>query len=197
MVVVMGGLLATPVARALDHGSGTPEAGHDEMGGTPMAGHDEMSMTGTGAAFMVIANSGAENDVLLSGKTDVAEVVEIHEMEMVDGVMEMRPLADGLTIPAGGEETLEPGGYHVMLIGLTEDLTNGKTFDLTLHFKNAGDVTVPVTVRPRAELAAGATPVAPVTAGDITISDPWSRPAPATGMAEMEQMATPEATPQG
>ncbi|MFN8665321.1 MAG: copper chaperone PCu(A)C [Thermomicrobiales bacterium] len=156
----------------------------------------EMSMTGTGAAFMVIANGGSEDDVLLGGETDVAQVVEVHEMAEVDGVMEMRPLSDGLAIPAGGEETLKPGGYHIMLIGLTEDLTNGMTYDLTLHFEKAGDVTVPVTVRPRAELAADATPTAPVTAGGITISDPWSRPAPATGMAEMEQMATPEATPQ-
>ncbi|MFN8661977.1 MAG: copper chaperone PCu(A)C [Thermomicrobiales bacterium] len=51
----------------------------------------EMSMTGTGAAFMVIANGGSEDDVLLGGETDVAQVVEVHEMAEVDGVMEMRP----------------------------------------------------------------------------------------------------------
>ena len=159
---------------------------------TPMVGDGEMAMTGTGAAFMVIANGGTEVDVLLSGETDVAQVVEVHEMADVDGVIEMRPLVDGLAISAGGEETLEPGGYHLMLIGLREDLTNGKTFDLTLHFQNAGEVTVPVTVRPRAELAADGTPAAPVSLGDITIADAWSRPAPATGLGDME---TPEATP--
>lgn len=174
-------LLAAPFARAADHGAATP-------GATPA-----MTMTGMGAAFMVIQNSGAQDDVLLGGETDAAQVVEVHEMAEVDGVMEMRPLLDGLTIPAGGAETLKPGGYHLMLIGLTEDLTNGKTFDLTLRFAHAGEITVPVTVRPRAELAAGATPAAPVTAGDITINDPWSRPAPATGMSSM---GTPEATPQ-
>jgi copper(I)-binding protein len=141
---------------------------------------------------MRIQNSGAEDDVLLGGESDVANVVEIHEMADVDGVMEMRPLAEGLTIPAGGDETLEPGGYHLMLIGLRQDLTNGKTFDLTLHFEKAGDVTVPVTVRPRAELAADVMPAAPVTAGDITITDPWSRPAPATGLGDK---SSPEATP--
>lgn len=182
LVLACAGFLSVPVARALDHGTATPSAGSDE----------EMSMTGTGAAFMVIANSGTEDDVLLGGETSVAQVVEVHEMAEVDGVMEMRPLTDGLTIPAGGGETLAPGGYHIMLIGLKEDLTNGKTYDLTLHFRNAGDITVPVTVRPRAELAADATPAAPVTMSDITISDPWSRPAPATGAGEM---GTPEATP--
>lgn len=183
LLIACAGALASPAARALDHGTATPAAGHDE----------EMSMTGTGAAFMLIANTGSEDDVLVGGETDVAQVVEIHEMAEVDGVMEMRPLADGLTIPAGGEETLEPGGFHVMLIGLTEDLTNGKTYSLKLHFEKAGDVTIPVTVRPRAELAGDATPVAPVTVGDITISDPWSRPAPATGLGDT---GTPEATPQ-
>jgi len=195
MLMALGSQFAAPVALGFDHGSGTPEAGHDELNGTPMAGHDEMSMTGTGATFMVIQNAGAEDDVLLSGKTDVAQVVEIHEMADDNGVMVMRPLADGLTIPAGSEEVLEPGGYHVMLIGLTEDLTNGMTYELTLNFEKAGEVTLLVTVRPRAELAAEATPAAPVTVGEITISDPWSRPAPATGMDEMGEMATPEATP--
>lgn len=180
-VAACSGLLRTPVVRASDHGTATPAAGHGDG-----------SMTGSGAAFMLIQNGGAEDDVLLGGETDVAGVVEVHEMADVDGMMEMRPLSDGLTIPAGGEETLEPGGYHIMLIGLKEDLTNGKTYDLTLHFAKAGEVTVPVTVRPRAELAAGAATAAPVIAGDLTITDPWSRPAPATGMGEM---GTPSATP--
>ncbi|MCA9879089.1 MAG: copper chaperone PCu(A)C [Thermomicrobiales bacterium] len=182
VVAAFAALLLAPAAQGYDHGGATPESGHGEA----------MSMTGTAAAFMVIHNDGSEDDVLLGGETGVANVVEVHEMADVDGVMEMRPLADGLTIPAGGEETLQPGGYHIMLIGLTEDLTNGKTYELTLHFEHTGEVTIPVTVRPRAELAADATPAAPVTAGDITINDPWSRPSPATGLGEM---GTPEATP--
>jgi copper(I)-binding protein len=154
-----------------------------------------MSLTGTAAAFMLVQNSGADDDVLLGGETGVAAVVEVHEMADVDGIMEMRPLADGLIIPAGGEEILEPAGYHIMLIGLREDLTNGRTYDLTLRFEKAGEVTVPVTIRPRAELSADSSPAAPVTVGDLTITDPWSRPAPATGLADMgtPAAATPHA----
>ncbi len=181
LVAACGGMLGTPAARASDPGTVTP-TGHGE----------EMSLTGTAAAFMVIHNGGAEDDVLLGGETDIANVLEVHEMADVDGVMEMRPLTDGLTLPAGGEEALEPGGYHIMLIGLREDLTNGKTFDLTLHFEKAGEVTVTVTVRPRAELAADIAPTAPITVGDLTITDPWSRPAPATGLGDM---GTPVGTP--
>lgn len=184
LAAMSGRLLKAPAANAADHGTATPAAGHSS--------DEETHLTGTGAAFMRIQNGGTEDDVLLGGETDVANVVEVHEMAEAEGVMEMRPLSDGLSIPAGGEETLEPGGYHIMLIGLREDLTNGKTFDLTLRFEKAGDVTVPVTVRPRAELAADAAPAAPVVAGDLTISDPWSRPAPATGLSDV---GTPEATP--
>ncbi len=182
VVTACGGLSGTPIAQALQHGTATPAAGHG----------DETGMTGAAAAFMLIQNGGTEDDVLLGGETDVANVVEVHEMADGDGVMEMRPLADGLKIAAGGEETLGPGGYHIMLFGLREDLTNGKTYELTLHFAKAGDVTVPVTVRPRAKLAADTEPAAPVTVGDLTITDPWSRPAPATGL---HGKGTPEATP--
>lgn len=178
-----GGLITPGVAGAYEHGTATPAAEH---------GDEEPHLTGTAAAFMRIQNAGADDDVLLGGESDIANVVEIHEMADVAGVMEMRPLSDGLTIAAGGEEALEPGGYHIMLFGLREDLTNGKTYDLTLHFEKAGEVTVPVTVRPRAELAADATPAAPVTVGSLTIADPWSRPAPATGAGDM---GTPGATP--
>jgi copper(I)-binding protein len=180
-VAACGGILGTPAARASDPGTATP-TGHGE----------EMSLTGTAAAFMLIQNGGAEDDVLLGGETDVANVVEVHEMADVDGIMEMRPLTDGLIIPAGGSETLEPGGYHIMLIGLREDLTNGKTFELTLHFEKAGEVTVAVTLRPRAEQAADVAPAAPAAVGDLTITDPWSRPAPATGLGDL---GTPAATP--
>lgn len=182
MFVAIAALAAAPSVRGLDHGTATPVTGPDE----------EVSLTGTGVAFMRIQNTGAEDDVLLESTSDIANVVEVHEMTDVDGVMQMRPLKDDLTIPAGGEAILESGGYHMMLIGLKEDLTNGKTYDLTLHFAKAGEVTVPVTVRPRAALAADAVPAAPVTAGDITIIDPWSRPAPATGLGDM---STPAATP--
>jgi len=165
------------------HGQASPQA--SPGAGTPTA-------TGMGAAYLTITNQGEEADRLLGGETDVAAVVEIHEMSEKDGVMEMRPLADGLEIPAGETVELKPRGYHIMLIGLTRDLNRGDRYELTLQFEKAGEVTVTVEVLPTAEPAEG-TPVAPVTAGDLTISNVWSRPAPALGGAT--HMGTPEATP--
>ena len=43
--------------------------------------------------------------------------------------------------------TLDPGGYHLMLIDLTEDLAPGSTVRLTLTFEDAGPVNVEAEVR--------------------------------------------------
>jgi copper(I)-binding protein len=155
-------------------------------GGTPMP------MTGMGAAYLTIANAGTEPDRLVGAKTDVAQVVEIHEVVDEGGVKQMRPLEGGLEIPAGGTVELKPGGFHLMLVGLNEDLTPGMTYDLTLTFEKTGEVTIMVTVRVSAEAPADATPVPPVTAGDLTVTNVWSRPAPALG-----DMASPMASPMG
>jgi copper(I)-binding protein len=68
-------------------------------------------------------------------------------VENVDGVMKMRPVESGIPIPSNNIQPLQPGGYHIMMIGLTRDLRAGDTFDLTLTFAQAGDVTISVLVR--------------------------------------------------
>ena len=54
--------------------------------------------------------------------------------------MKMRQLADGLEIPAGGEVVLEPGGYHVMFIGIDSQFKDGETRKATLTFEKAGAI---------------------------------------------------------
>ncbi|MFC0219298.1 hypothetical protein FHS82_001526 [Pseudochelatococcus lubricantis] len=100
-----------------------------------------------GGGYLGITNTGNEDDTLLSGSTDVAERVEIHEMAVVNGVMNMRKLTDGLAVPAGQSVALKPGSYHIMLIGLKRPLREGETFDASLEFRNAGTVPVTFTVR--------------------------------------------------
>lgn len=53
---------------------------------------------------------------------------------------------DAIDLPAGEAVALEPGGYHVMLIGLVSPLTAGQEFTLTLTFEQAGDIDVTVVV---------------------------------------------------
>ena len=107
----------------------------------------------TGAAYMTLDNKSANADRLIGAASDVAGKVQIHEMAVVNGVMQMRELGAGLPIPAGGNVVLKPGSYHVMLIGLKKPLAAGETFPLTLTFEKAGNISVTVPV-----LAMGATP---------------------------------------
>ena len=92
--------------------------------------------------YVTITNAGTTADRLVGGEAAFAARVEIHEMAMTDGVMRMRELADGLTVAPGATVTLEPGGYHVMFMGLTEPLVEGEAVDVTLTFAEAGDVTI-------------------------------------------------------
>jgi copper(I)-binding protein len=122
---------------------------------------------GNGAVYMVIRNTGAEDDALLAADTDVAQTVEIHEtyvmeaegdaemgdmgdnmgddMDMAGEMMGMRPV-ESVPVPAGGRVTLEPGGYHIMLINV-EQLEPGQTIPITLTFEKAGTVEVEAEVR--------------------------------------------------
>jgi copper(I)-binding protein len=116
------------------------ESGGGEMG----MGH---AKGGTGAVYMKLVNTGQEADRLVSAQTDVAEVVEIHETRMEGDVMMMQMLPDGLEIPAQGEVELKPGGYHVMLIGLKQDLKEGDQYTVVLEFAKSGPMTVEPKVR--------------------------------------------------
>jgi len=99
------------------------------------------------AAYFVINNYEAEQDVLLSANSDVARNVEVHESyEHDDGMIGMREVRN-LEIPAQSTVRFEQGGLHVMLIQLTRPLQDGDTFELTLTFQNYGDVTFEVPAR--------------------------------------------------
>jgi periplasmic copper chaperone A len=101
----------------------------------------------TGAVYMTLDNKSATGDRLTGASSDVADKLQIHEMKVENGVMQMRELAGGLPIPAGGSVMLKPGSYHVMLIGLKKPLTPGETFPLTLTFEKAGTISVTVPVQ--------------------------------------------------
>lgn len=91
--------------------------------------------------FVVIRNQGSADDRLVAAETDIAARGEIHEMAIDDkGVMTMRPLADGLVVPAGETVELKPGSLHLMFMGLTAQPEEGGTFAVRLIFEKAGPV---------------------------------------------------------
>ena len=95
-----------------------------------------------GGGYMTITNTGAAPDRLVGGSTDIAKSFEVHEMKMDGGVMKMRPVAGGLEIKPGQTVTLDPSGYHVMFVGLKDQLKQGGHFKATLDFAKAGKVDV-------------------------------------------------------
>lgn len=98
-----------------------------------------------GAAYMTLNAVGDGDDRLLSAASPVAEKVELHTHLMEDGVMKMRPVT-AIEVTPGSPTTLQPGGLHVMLLGLKAPLVKGEKFPLTLTFEKAGKVEVEVNV---------------------------------------------------
>lgn len=94
------------------------------------------------AAYLTIQNQGGDDDRLLGAGFAGARRVEIHETRVnAEGLATMRPV-ESIAIPAGGEIRLEPGGLHVMLMGLTSSLVSGDTVRLDLEFEKSGSRTV-------------------------------------------------------
>ena len=97
---------------------------------------------GVGGGYFKISNTGATPDRLVGGSTDVSSRFEIHEMSMDNGVMKMRPLANGIEVKPGQTIEFKPGGYHVMFVGLKRPFAQGEHVKATLMFEKAGNVDV-------------------------------------------------------
>jgi copper(I)-binding protein len=102
----------------------------------------------TGAFMNITAANGAR---LIEAKSPVAGVVEIHEMAMENNVMKMRAVP-GLDLPAGKAVELKPGGYHVMLMALKQQVKEGESVPITLVLedkdKKRMNIEVKAEVRP-------------------------------------------------
>lgn len=99
------------------------------------------------AGFMLVKNTGTEDDVLLAVDGDFARKLELHLSHMVDGVMKMTEQEDGIVIPAGGEVLFKPGSYHLMFMGLDKPFMADETYTVQLTFKKAGVVEVELPVK--------------------------------------------------
>ena len=88
--------------------------------------------------YLTITNTGQEPDRLIGGALPQAGRIEVHEMKMEGGVMQMREVAGGLEIAPGQKVELKPGGYHVMFMELRQPLKQGETLKGQLRFQKAG-----------------------------------------------------------
>ena len=99
-----------------------------------------------GVAYMTVINRGQAPDRLVGVSGTVSEVAELHTHVTEGNMMQMRRV-EAMEIQSGTPAVLQPGGFHIMLIGLKQPLVAGQTFPLRLRFERAGEITVEVSVR--------------------------------------------------
>ncbi|MFT3973011.1 MAG: copper chaperone PCu(A)C [Amaricoccus sp.] len=140
-------ILAAGLAAAL---LTTPASGHEYKLGDLEIGHPYALASGgkTAAGYFSVTNHGTLPDTLVAIRADVPRA-EVHGTETdASGVTRMTPVKD-LAIPPGGTVTLEPGGLHVMFMGLAAPLAAGGHLPATLVFQHAGEIAVDFHVEAR------------------------------------------------
>ncbi|MBW9057538.1 copper chaperone PCu(A)C [Agrobacterium pusense] len=95
-----------------------------------------------GGGYVTIMNGGDSDDKLIAVESSAAGRAEIHEMAMVNDVMKMRKLDEGIVIPAGQTVELKPGGLHMMFFDVKKPFAEGDKVPVTLIFEKAGKVDV-------------------------------------------------------
>lgn len=127
-----------------------PAAAHEFVLGAITVVHPWSRATAKGApsavAYMTLRNAGSAADRLVGATTPAARSVEFHETNSADGIMRMRPVPQGIAIPAGGMAELAPNGTHLMFIGPVDGFAKGQRVPLTLRFEIAGEVVVDLIV---------------------------------------------------
>ncbi len=90
------------------------------------------------AIYGVFRNKSAIPWTIARFESDVARKIMLHRSTLKGGMMSMSAV-DEFVIPAGGSVALEPGGLHLMVMGLSSSLEEGETFGLNI-ISMKGDV---------------------------------------------------------
>ena len=128
-------VLAASAALAHDYKAGAIVINHPWARATPRG-------ASVGAGYLTLTNTGATADRLIAATAAAADRVELHEMTMVDGIMRMRPVKDGIELKPGQKIEFKSGAFHLMLVDLKEPLQQGQRVKGTLTFEKAGAVDI-------------------------------------------------------
>jgi periplasmic copper chaperone A len=102
---------------------------------------------GNSAVYFIIENPTGEADTLISAEAEIAEFVELHMTSMdAEGNMLMQQ-QENIPVAAGSRVEFRPGGLHVMLIQLRQDLAVGETILVTLNFENRGSIQIQTIIK--------------------------------------------------
>jgi len=107
----------------------------------PVAGPDVNT-----AAYMTLRNAGNAPDRLTGARSEIARMTGLHRTEIDESGLARMGEVDGLVLPAGGTAQLEPGGFHVMLMGVGS-LVEGDSVEITLILETTGPLDIVAEVR--------------------------------------------------
>ncbi|WP_375652577.1 copper chaperone PCu(A)C [Bartonella sp. MR110HLJHH] len=99
-----------------------------------------------GSGYLYIINHSNTPDRLVSISTNGVKKTEIHSMAVVNDIMKMEKMHNGIEIPGNGEITLKPGGDHIMFMGLSQPFKLGDKISAKLTFEKAGTIDVDFSV---------------------------------------------------
>lgn len=110
---------------------------------------ETFKMAKSGAAYLTLSNNSGKDAQLVSVSfgESIGEMVQIHTTVIEDNMMRMKELEDGVTIGAGETLTFQPGGMHLMLMGLNGPIELGKDFEIELSFADGSSKSTKVVVR--------------------------------------------------
>jgi hypothetical protein len=100
----------------------------------------------TSAAYFKIVNNSDTADTLYDVKTDFTDMAMLHETFRDNGMVGMKEV-DFVVVPARDSIEFKPGGYHVMLMDVKEDLKADSKVKLELLFRHGGTVKVNADVK--------------------------------------------------
>ena len=144
--LTLGALYSLSGAHAHETKVGNITIEHAWSRQSPMAGD-------VAAGFMVITNSGTEDDRLLKASATISANVQLHDMKMEGDVMKMVEIPEGIVIPAGASVELKHRSLHVMFLDLATVPKEGEVFTGTLVFEKAGTAEVEYEVKgPHAQM---------------------------------------------
>jgi len=103
-----------------------------------------MSVT---AAYFTLYNTGDKTIRLMSVEGAISKRIEIHEHTMNNGLMKMQEVAGGVELHAGETTHFSPGGYHVMIMNLKQDIKEGDVVELTLKFADSHTQVIKATAK--------------------------------------------------
>ncbi len=143
-------VLVFGIALSMGAGPRSAEHGSGEITVVGAWAAETIGQSTTSVAYLSIANGSDGPDRLIAARTTAAQVAELHNTVFDGGLMRMTHV-NAIEVPSQETVSLEPGGYHVMLIGVAEPLVAGQTVRLELEFEQAGTVIVDAPVRTRGQ----------------------------------------------